>query len=356
MREEGKGVAGARRELGQYRMNPKKFHEERRNPEKMRLLTDNLDYKKDLPDNTEKIISEAAKVKQQVRDSEASLKKNKEHLVRFFEKEGIEKFEVTHNGLEYTLTKPIGGETDVLTAEGKDAKEEIYKDYQESGKLKYIANNGVSLTIQPKKTPISKAAPYATKTFEQAAYEHIDFIAQLAVNKEKESILKARFLSEVASKLPNQGMDHVFRNKESDTAFNIRRNDRKDFFIHPEDGAEFDRIKEKRDAAFFAGNQDDQKKYEAELRALTDIDIKAEVEGKIKKMKKSPVTGEKKKKPLGTAGVRPQAARGFKGKGARKKAAEAKAAAEAELDQILKSISGTPLPQGQRADIMSCQS
>lgn len=352
MREEGKGKAGVRRELGGYRFDPKKFHEQRRNPEKLRLLTDNPEYKRILPENTEKIISEAAKIKQQVKDAEASLEDNKAHLVRFFDKEGVEEFKITHNGLEYKLTKPEGGESYILTPEGKDAKEEIYKDYQESGKLKYIAERGVGLRIQPNKKPTSKVAPYATKTFEQAAREHIDFVAELAEAREKEAIIKARFLKEIAAKLPDNGMDHVFRNKETDTAFNIKRNDRLDYFIHPEDGAKFDEIREKRDEAFYSGDKEDLKKYEKQLKELIDPDIKKEVESKITTLKESPGTGTKEKKQLGSFGVGPRAARGFKGEGTVKKAAAARAAAEAELDQILKSISGTPLPQGQRADIM----
>lgn len=313
VREEGTGTEGVRRSLGQY--SAKRFHEERRHPENLSLLTADPEYKKNLPKSTERLINRAAKAKQRMNDAKASLAGNKEHLVKLFDRADVDSVVVEHNGKDYVLYKPERL-TDVvmLTRAGADAHEELLKDYQESGKLRYLASQGVELAIQPNTPVVNSATPYAQKTLNKAASEHLQFLEELGKAAEKEAVVKAKFLEEIAPKLANSGRDHVFKNKAGDTALWIRRKRAVREWSTPEDREAF---------------------------AAADAELKA-VEGAVKSK-----PGE-----LGSAGVSQGQARGFVGKGsmARREASAEKA--RAEIDDIMKSITGATLPKGQRADIM----
>lgn len=343
------GTKTVRRTIHGYQ-DPKTFQEERRDPKKRSTLTSDWFYKETLPKNTEKIISAAAKIKARVKNAEVSLEDNKQHLARLFDKAGVGKFTFTHDGTEFTIKKPVKGQSTVITREGSDAREEILKDYQESGHLRYIANKGVYLAIQPVAVGKSSAGKYGTKTLEAAASEHIDFLSELGVAKENEAAVKEKIFKEIAPGLLNEGRDHVFRNEAADTTFNIRRSDRKDVYIDPENGAEFNQLLEAYNKAVNSGDNKEALRLEGKMSDMASPEVTKEAAAKLKKEKEKPGYSKKVEVGYGSAGVSRPRAMGFAGKGSAKRKAEFKARTRAGLDEALKSV-GNELAPGDAADI-----
>lgn len=231
---ENQGKAGIRRTI----YNAKDFQEAARNPAKLRTLSEN--YKDVLPRNAEKIINEASEIKAKSNDIKASLDDNKAQLQKLFDRAKVNEITIEIAGKPYTIKKPSGGEeVVVLNRRGEQSLEAIAKKYQEEGKLTYDADKGVNLAIQTQSQGASKATKYGTKTLEDAAKEHIQFLREAAVLSEKESFLKEKIMSDIAPKLEDGGLDHVFRNEKADTSFTIRRNQAKQQFASPEIEAQF---------------------------------------------------------------------------------------------------------------------
>ena len=301
-----------RRQIGEA----KKFQEERRDPKKHTPITEQRDYADKLPANTERLMNLTAERYRAFNDAQASVDENKEHLVKLFNKAGKKSISVVVDGQKFTVKKPEPGKEQViLNLAGRNAIDALNQKYKDAGLLTYDYDQGVTLMVQPAVAGKSKAAAYGPKTLEAAAIEHVEFMRGLADARFAKDAARRRIKEQIIPELENNGIDHVWTNTAKDTTFWIRRSDAK-FKIEPKERAE---------------------QYAEEREEIA--------EGRKPELVKRVDPGK-----LGSAGrdVSESKVLGLK-KGER---AERQAQAEAELDQLLKSISGTPLPKGQRADIM----
>jgi len=314
--KEGLSVEGERTYLKDF--TPKEFQEEFRNPKEMPRLTDSSEYKKILPKNTEKIVSEAATIKQNLNNAKASVKESKQHLVKLFDKEGQAEIEVQFEGRPYTIKKPeVGAEVIILNQKGDDATEALKAKFKAEGQMEYDPKPGKrSLSIQPVKVGKSHASQYGPKTLLQAATEHVKLSSEQYQYSIEEKVIKAEMLAELVDNLKDKGVGHTWRNEAGDTSFSVKRAPAAKVFASKEAKAEYG------------------KKYK-ELKEKPEF---------VKKVK----PGE-----LKTAGVTPAQAGGIKGKGSRAKAAELKARVQAEIAERVKlSKAAGVLPKAEQANIL----
>jgi len=314
--KEGLSVEGERTYLKDF--TPKEFQEEFRNPKEMPRLTDSSEYKKILPKNTEKIVSEAATIKQNLNNAKASVKESKQHLVKLFDKEGQAEIEVQFEGRPYTIKKPeVGAEVIILNQKGDDATEALKAKFKAEGQMEYDPKPGKrSLSIQPVKVGKSHASQYGPKTLLQAATEHVKLSSEQYQYSIEEKVIKAEMLAELVDNLKDKGVGHTWRNEAGDTSFSVKRAPAAKVFASKEAKAEYG------------------KKYK-ELKEKPEF---------VKKVK----PGE-----LKTAGVTPAQAGGIKGKGSRAKAAELKARVQAEIAERVKlSKAAGVLPKAGQANIL----
>jgi hypothetical protein len=289
----------------------KKFQEERRDPKKHKSITTQREYKGKLPSNTERLMDITADRYRDFNNAKASVDENKEHLVKLFDKAGTGKITVEVGGQEFTIKKPVlGKEQIVMNRAGRDALDTLKQKYKDAGLLTFDYDRGGILMVQPSVAGKSKAAAYGPKTLEAAAIEHVGFMQDLAESNFQKDAARKRVKEQVVSKLDDRGIDHAWANQKRNAVFWVERAAAKKEFATTE-------AKER---------------YGAER-----------VEAK-----EAPEFIKKKKRKLGTAGVSEAKALGLK----RGEKAKRASSADTELDQILKSISGTPLPKGQRADII----
>lgn len=301
-----------RRQIGEA----KKFQEARRDPEKHTPITEQRNYKENLPANTERLMNITAERYRTFNDAQASVDENKEHLVKLFDKAGTDSITVTVDGQEFTVKRPLPNKEQIIMNQaGRDALDALKQKYKDAGLLSFDYDRGVTLMVQPAVAGKSKAAAYGPKSLEAAAREHVRFMRDFFEARLAKDAVRKRIKENILPELENNGIDHVWTNSKKDTTFWVRRSDAK-FKVEPEERAE---------------------QYSEERKEIT--------EGRVPAFVKKVVPGK-----LGTAGsgVSEGKVLGLK-KGEK---AERQAIAEAELDQILKSISGTQLPKGQQADIM----
>lgn len=310
-----------RRQIGEA----KKFQEERRDPKKQTPITEQRNYKDKLPKNTERLMNVAADHQRAFNDAQASVNENLEHLEKLFEKAGTNQITVSYGGQEFTVKKPERGEErPIANRAGRDALDALKQKYKDAGLLEYGRYNekGVfipgdfgkkgKLTIQPSGPKKSSAAAYGPKTLDAAAKEHIKFQRKLLLERFKKDAAHKKIKETVVTELDDYGFDHVWSNTKKDTVF---------FITRPTGVSKF-------------SSEDVKKDYSAER----------------KEAQEAPQHVKRRVRKLGTAG---RGATEAKALGLKKgEKAERQAQAEAELDQILKSVSGAPLPKGQRADIM----
>jgi hypothetical protein len=296
-----------RRQIGEA----KKFQETRRDPKKQTQITEQQNYKETLPANTERLMNITAERYRAFNDAQASVDENKEHLVRLFDKDGTDSITVSVGGQKFTVKKPLPGKEQVImNLAGRDALDALKQKYKDAGLLTFDYDQGVTLMVQPAVAGKSKAAAYGPKSLEAAAREHVRFMKDLAEARFAKDAARRRITESTIPKLTNDGIDHAWTNSAKDTTFWVERSPAIKKFATEE-----------------AKEAYQQEREEAQAR---------------------PEFEKKRTRKLKTAGVSEAKAQGLK----RGEKADRQAAAEAELDQILKSISGTPLPKGQRADIM----
>lgn len=314
--KEGIGIEGERTTLKDY--TPKEFQEEFRSPKEMHRLTDSLEYKKILPKNTEKVITEAAKIKKKLNDAIASVAENKKHLVKLFEKVGTNDIRVEFEGRSYLVKKPAKGkDATILNSKGQDLLYELKEQFRKKDLLKFDTQIGErSIAIQPSIPGQSQAAQYGPKTLKKAAIEHVKFLADQYAQEINESIIKNKMMSEIVDKLANKGVGHTWRNTAADTSFTVKRKAARKEFVSEKAAEEY-------------------KAAEAELTA-------------------KPELTKKKKGELKTAGVSPKAATGLRGKGTRERTIEFKSAAVEEIERRVKlSKAVGALPTEEQANVQA---
>jgi hypothetical protein len=317
----GAATESKRRQIGEA----KAFQEARRDPKKHTQLTTQRDYKDKLPRNTERLMNVAADRQRAFNDAQASVTESLEHLEKLFAKAGTDKITVTVDGRDLTVRKPKRGkEKTIFNRAGRDALAVLKQKYKDAGLLEYgrydekgnfipgdFGKKG-SLTIQPAVSGKSSAAAYGPKSLKAAAVEHVKLQQQIAEARFKKDAAHKKIKETVVSKLEDYGFDHAWTNAKKDAVFFITRPAGKPKFSSEEAEAQYSSEKEKTEGA--------------------------------------PEHIKKKIRKLGTAGAGATEAKALGLKQGEKE--ERAAAAEAELDQIMKSIAGTPLPKGKRADIM----
>lgn len=301
-----------RRQIGEA----KKFQEERRDPKKHAPITEQRDYADKLPANTDRLMNLTAERYRAFNDAQASVDENKEHLVKLFDKAGKKSISVVVDGQKFTIKKPEPGKEQVIMNQaGRDALDNLKQKYKDAGLLTYDYDQGVTLMVQPAVAGKSKAAAYGPKTLEAAAIEHVGFMRDLAEARFAKDAARRRIKEQIIPELENNGIDHVWTNTAKDTVFWIRRSD----------------------AKFKIGQKERAEQYAEERKEIT--------EGRKPEFVKRVEPGK-----LGSAGrdVSESKVLGLK-KGEK---AERQAQAEAELDQILKSISGdSPLANSEQANV-----
>lgn len=297
-----------RRQIGES----KKFQEERRDPEKHTQITEQRDYKDKLPKSAERLMNITADRYRTFNDAQASVDENKEHLVKLFNKAGVDSITVTVDGKKFTVKKPLPGKEQVImNLAGRDALDALKQKYKDAGLLSFDYDQGVTLMVQPAIAGKSKAAAYGPKTLESAAREHVKFMRELAEARFARDAARKRIKETVLPNLRDNGIDHVWTNSAKNTTFWVERS--------------------------------------PAIKKFSTEEAKEAYQQERKETQARPEFEKKRTRELKTAGISEGKAQGLK----RGEKADRQAAAEAELDQILKSISGTPLPKGQRADIMA---
>lgn len=336
-------IRDIRRTLGKN--TPKEFQESYRNPEDMSTLTSNPAYVEILPKYTEKLISEAGDIKHDLNNVTFSLADNKEHLFKLFKKAGEDSITIEFQGRSYTLEKPArSGDRIELNREGREVREELLEDYRKADKLKSLPRQGRSISIQTTAQPVTRAAKYGPKTLEQAAQEHLGFLAEMGILTENEAAIKDKILTEIADKLVNKGFDHTFRNEEADTSFSIKRGRRKDYFVDPKNAKKFNELRAKLNEA----TSQEAEGIQQEIEKLIDPDVAKAFKSAAAELKEDPRLARETKGKLKTAGV---STRQALGKQAEEDYEAFKKKQRANLDAAFKSLSGAPLPTGQQANV-----
>lgn len=338
-------IRDIRRTLGEN--TPKEFQETYRSPKGMSTLTSNAAYAKILPKYTEKLISEAADIKHDLNNVTFSLADNKEHLFRLFEKRNVDSITVDFQGRSYTLLKPKRSTDRIeLNRKGREVREELLEEYRKTDQLKHLPRQGRSLAIQTEAQPITRATKYGTKTLEQAAQEHLEFLVETGVLSANEAAVKNKILTEIADKLINKGLDHTFKNEEADTSFSIKRGRRKDYFIDPENAEKFDELRKKLNEA----TGPEAVAISKEIDKLVSPEVSKAFKSAAEDLKSDTELAKEVKGKLGTTGISPRQALGKQGK---EEFQEFQERQKENLDKAFKSLAQGPLPLEQQANVVT---
>lgn len=214
---EADGTKSIRRTLGDYKAVD--FQELQRNPAKLNKLSEGRPGITKLDEDEIDRISDLAKEKKTLENTLVDLS---EALEKKLAQKGIKPEEYNYKGIQLFPGK--AKDTKALNTKGQKVINRYERMLESLGLGQRVAKSETSsLSVQPNIGKSSRAVIGSQNSIDDLAAQIIKAKGDLPGIQKSFNEAKKSFMKDVAPRLDNNGLDHVWKNSKADTSFHISR-------------------------------------------------------------------------------------------------------------------------------------